>query len=90
MINFLSNYEFAENEPLNIVGHSHAGNVIKEFSNIYALPQEITNFNNLTGANIGNMPYMPNLVNFKTIDNVVFSGTPHRSDYNFNFNVMTP
>lgn len=87
---YVSNYEFAEGEPFNIVGHSHGGNVIKEFTNIYVLPQEITNFNNLTGANVGNMNYTDKAINYKTIDKAVLDGTPHRSDYNFNFNVMTP
>ena len=51
---------------------------------------KITNFNNLTGANVGNMNYTDKAINYKTIDKAVLDGTPHRSDYNFNFNVMTP
>ena len=90
LFSYVSNYEFAPDEPLNIIGHSHGGNVIKEFTNIYAFPQEITNFNNLTGANIGNMTYMPKLVNYKTVDNALLNGTPHRNDYRFNMTVMTP
>ena len=36
------------------------------------------------------MNYTDKAVNYKTIDKAVLDGTPHRSDYNFNFNVMTP
>ena len=90
LFEYVSNYEFALDEPLNIVGHSHGGNIIKEFTNIYALPQEITNFNNLASVNIGNMTYMPKLVNYKTVDNALLNGTPHRNDYRFNMTVMTP
>ena len=32
----IENYKFAPNEKLNIVGHSHGGNVIREFTEIYS------------------------------------------------------
>ncbi|MFC1659665.1 hemagglutinin repeat-containing protein, partial [Pseudomonadota bacterium] len=32
---FISNYEFTEGESLNLVEHSHGGNVVKEWSTIY-------------------------------------------------------
>ena len=36
------------------------------------------------------MTYMPKLVNYKTVDNALLNGTPHRNDYRFNMTVMTP
>ena len=34
LLNYVLNYEFKEWEDLNIVAHSHGGNVVKEFSNL--------------------------------------------------------
>jgi hypothetical protein len=42
---FVSNYEFSDGEDFNIGGHSHGGNGIKEFSQIYDGEKKIDNFN---------------------------------------------
>jgi len=52
---FVEGYQFKEGEPLNIIAHSHGGNVIKDFTQFYE--------------------------GTKTIDNVIFMGTPARDDY---------
>jgi len=51
----LKDYEFTPGEKFNLIGFSHGGNVLKEFTQIYE--------------------------GEKKIDNVIFLGTPHRSDY---------
>ncbi|AXX85313.1 esterase/lipase family protein [Aliarcobacter skirrowii] len=40
---FVENYEFKDGEPLNIIGHSHGGNVIKDFTQFYQGDKKIDN-----------------------------------------------
>lgn len=39
----IANHQFAEGEKLNIVAHSHGGNVVKEFTQLYDGEQKIDN-----------------------------------------------
>ncbi len=89
LLNIINNYDFAEGEPLNIVAHSHGGNVIKQFTNIYDLPRLLTVFDEAAGTNIADQSYMPSLINYKTVDGAGLIGTPHVDGYKFNQNVMT-
>ena len=56
--NLINNYEFAENEPLIFVAHSHGGNVVKEYSNMVG-------DDGIVGAN-GTKPSMTAVYNFAT------------------------
>ncbi len=58
----VDSHEFKEGEKLNIVQHSHGGNVVKEWSQEYE--------------------------GEKKVDNMVFLGTPHRKDYQLNYDVL--
>jgi hypothetical protein len=85
----INNYNFEEGEPLNLVAHSHGGNVVKEFTNLYDFANEVMTFINATGINVGNQSYSDNTTNYKTIDNAVLLGTPHMEDYTFDMDTMT-
>ena len=63
LLKLVNNYEFGPSEKLNIIDHSHGGNVTKEFTQLY------------NGD--------------KKIDTLVFLGTPHRDDYNLDFNDLS-
>lgn len=41
LVALVKNHKFKEGEPLNIVGHSHGGNIIKEFTQLYEGEKEI-------------------------------------------------
>ncbi|MFC1659686.1 hypothetical protein ACFL0U_03915, partial [Pseudomonadota bacterium] len=88
LLNLVNNYDFKEDEPLNLVAHSHGGNVVKEFTNLYDLAREVMTISSTTNVDIGNQSYSNDAVNYKQVDKVLLEGTPHRDDHTFNFNVM--
>lgn len=57
---FINNYDYKDGEKLNIVAHSHGGNVVKEASHLIS----------------------------RQIDTLATLGTPQRSDYNINTNMV--
>ena len=73
LVELIDNYQFAEGEVLNIISHSHGGNVSIEAANILA-QREICDSNN--SNNSGNI-----VPAARNISNLVLLGTPSRSDY---------
>jgi len=86
---FVENYEFKEDEPLNLVGHSHGGNVNKIFTQIYNFNNNVDNLSQYTNYNFGteqNQTSIPK--DTKIIDNFILLATPNLDNVNADSNII--
>ena len=101
LANYINNYKFAEGEKLNIVAHSHGGNVVKEMTQSFDLSKKIDTLSFLGTPhrsdyklNFGDMAKEAKILNMYDLNDMVqIHGGPWGSsasrftDYGVNFQI---